>query len=325
MTDRGRGVLPVINRKGDAMERLRSGCKINIFLRLLGRRPDGYHELFSLFLPLNAPFDEMIIRDGRKEGIHLSCDVPGIDAGNNTVTKAWRLYGEASGFAPALEVRLVKGVPHGAGLGGGSADAAEMLLYLERRSPFPLGRERLHSLAARIGADVPFFLEKEPCLVEGIGERLTPLPPESPWLAPLAGVWGVLLCPAVHVNTAWAYAAWDESHPGAASGGSSARGCGDALTDAAGTDKNHRSVFFPPLRVENDFESVVFTRWPELARLKALLLREGGFAAGMSGSGSSLFGLFRDAETARGFMARLRELDGSCVAYGPFSPLGPAE
>ncbi len=129
MTDRGRGVLPVINRKGDAMERLRSGCKINIFLRLLGRRPDGYHELFSLFLPLNAPFDEMIIRDGRKEGIHLSCDVPGIDAGNNTVTKAWRLYGEASGFAPALEVRLVKGVPHGAGLGGGSADAAGYDLY----------------------------------------------------------------------------------------------------------------------------------------------------------------------------------------------------
>ena len=69
----------------------------------------------------------------------------------------------------------------------GSADAAEMLLYLERRSPCPLGRERLHSLAARIGADVPFFLEKEPCLVEGIGERLTPLPPESLWLAPLAG------------------------------------------------------------------------------------------------------------------------------------------
>ena len=161
--------------------------------------------------------------------------------------------------------------------------------------------------------------------MEGIAERVTPLPPESPWLAPVAGVWGVLLCPAVHVNTAWAYAAWDESHPGAVSGGSSARGCGDALTDAAGTDKNHRSVFFPPLRVENDFESVVFTRWPELARLKALLLREGGFAAGMSGSGSSLFGLFRDAETARGFMARLRELDGSCVAYGPFSPLGPAE
>ena len=202
-----------------------------------------------------------------------------------------------------------------------------MLLFLERRNPRPAGRETLHSLAARIGADVPFFLEKRPCLVEGIGEKLTPLPPESPWLAPLVGAWGVLVCPAVHVDTAWAYAAWDEAHPEIFSADDlpeeseegSKRGL-NALTDAAEADKNHRSVFFPPLRVENGFESVVFGRWPELAKLKALLLREGAFAAGMSGSGSSLFGFFPTAEAAQGFMARVQEFDGACATYGPFRP-----
>ena len=309
------------------MQRLRSGCKINVFLHVLGRRPDGYHELFSLFLPLDAPFDEMIVREKQGKGFHFRCNVPGIDPEKNTVAKAWRLYGEATGFTPALDVELVKGVPHGAGLGGGSADAAEMLLFLERRNPRPAGRETLHSLAARIGADVPFFLEKRPCLVEGIGEKLTPLPPESPWLAPLVGAWGVLVCPAVHVDTAWAYAAWDEAHPEIFSADDlpeeseegSKRGL-NAFTDAAEADKNHRSVFFPPLRVENGFESVVFGRWPELAKLKALLLREGAFAAGMSGSGSSLFGFFPTAEAAQGFMARVQEFDGACATYGPFRP-----
>lgn len=309
--------------KGESavMEILRSGCKINVFLHLLGRRPDGYHELFSLFLPLDAPRDELVVREGREAGFRLRCDVPGIDPERNTVAKAWRLYGEATGFAPALDVELVKGVPCGAGLGGGSADAAEMLRYLERRNPRPAGQKTLHALAVRIGADVPFFLEKRPCLVGGIGEKLTPLEPQSPWLAPLAGACGVLLCPSVHVNTAWAYAAWDEAHPDAYV----REGAADALTDAAGVDKNHRSVFFPPLRVENGFESVVFARWPELADLKALLFREGAFAAGMSGSGSSLFGLFRDAEKAREFVSRLRMCDGACVAYGPFSLFQSAE
>ena len=310
------------------MQKLRSGCKINIFLHLLNRRPDGYHELFSLFLPLDTPFDEMIVREKEGKGYHFRCNVPGIDPEKNTVAKAWNLYGEAAGFAPALEVELVKGVPHGAGLGGGSADAAEMLLYLERHNPRPVGKETLHSLAVRIGADVPFFLEKRPCLVEGIGEKLTPLSPESPWLVPLAGAWGVLVCPAVHVDTAWAYAAWDETHSEAFSAdslseefGEGGKGALNALTDAAEADKNHRSVFFPPLRVENGFESIVFGRWPELAKLKALLLREGAFAAGMSGSGSSMFGFFRDAETAQGFMAKVQEFDGMCAVYGPFRPI----
>ena len=299
------------------MERLRSGCKINIFLYLLGRRPNGYHTLFSLFLPLTQPADEMLVREGG-EGLRLHCDEPGIDPERNTVTRAWQLYAEASGFAPGLELRLVKGVPHGAGLGGGSADAAAMLLYLERHNPHPLGDEALRRLALRVGADVPFFLEDRPCLVEGIGEKLTPLPPDSPWLAPLSGVWGVLLCPPIHIDTAWAYTAWDAAHPAVS------HDVADTLTDGTCADKNCRSVFFPPLRVENDFESVVFPRWPELTQLKTLLLREGAFAAGMSGTGSSLFGFFHEKKTAQAFMAGIRDRESPCAAYGPFSLVSKA-
>ena len=324
------------------MDTLSPGCKINVFLHLLGRRPDGYHDLFSLFLPLSEPHDIMRIEERQGEGCRLRCAVEGIDLEKNTVTKAWRLFADATGYAPALDVELVKGVPHGAGLGGGSADAAEMLLWLNAHSSRKLERAELDALAARIGADVPFFLEGKPCIVEGIGEKLTPLDADSEWLAPLRGSYGLLLCPAVQVNTAWAYGAWDAAHPDAevpaakgfnfkdqdiipesAAGAeksafSASSDPSKALTESAVPDKNLCSVFFPPLRVENGFESVVFARWPELAELKTLLLRQGAFAAGMSGSGASLFGFFRSREDAGRCAACIGESDDGCKVY-PFS------
>lgn len=266
-------MLPVINRKGDAMERLRSGCKINIFLRLLGRRPDGYHELFSLFLPLNAPFDEMIIRDGRKEGIHLSCDVPGIDAGNNTVTKAWRLYGEASGFAPALEVRLVKGVPHGAGLGGGSADAAAVLVGLNRLYGGALSVERLSELGAKVGADVPFCMMGGVKVCTGIGEALreTGSFPERAFL---------VVMPDFRCDTKAAYAGYDAA-PLPKKGG---------LADFV----NSRGEF--PEKMYNVFQRLYADE--RIEKICGRLREWGAEGASLSGSGAAVFGVFASAEKA---------------------------
>lgn len=274
--------------------------KINLFLFITGILPSGYHELKTLFLPLTEPRDELVFRPAAGEGgLRVCCDVEGIDPERNTLTRAYDLYAQASGFAPAVDVKLIKGIPHGAGLGGGSSDAACVLRWLQRHAPQPLPEKELYSLAARVGADVPFFLLNRPCLAEGIGERLSPV--ES-------GVEGfscLLLCPPVRVNTAWAYAAWDKER------------ASFSLTEKTKADKNNRSSC-QSFYGMNDFEPVIFAAHPSLAALKARLLKEGADIAGMSGSGSTLFGLFRDSGRAAQAAAVLRDQKESAEVFGPF-------
>jgi len=282
-------------------ETIRTGGKINLFLFITGRRENGYHELATLFVRLPEPQDTLIFRpSSHGEGVQVHCDVPGIDPASNTLTKAWRLYAEATGFAPALNVELIKGIPHGAGLGGGSADGAEVLAWLQRHAPEPLCSEKLNEIAARVGADVPFFLQEGPCLAEGIGDKLTPFDPG------LNGRYGLLLCPGVHVDTAWAYAAWD------------AERASFPLTEKTKADKYNRSscqTFYG----RNDFETVVFGAHPVLSALKEQLLQCGADIAGMSGSGSSLFGLFQSRELAVRAVEHFRKGKDAPEVYGPFS------
>lgn len=155
---------------------LRIGCKVNLTLRITGVRPNGWHELDTVFLPLDEPSDTLRLALRPGGGLALHCAEPGIDPENNTLTKAYRLFTEASGFRPGVEAVLEKGIPHGAGLGGGSADAAALLGWLNARAPEPLPLPELVGLAARIGADVPFFLYNVPCRASGIGERARPVP-----------------------------------------------------------------------------------------------------------------------------------------------------
>lgn len=117
---------------------LRIGCKVNLTLRITGVRPNGWHELDTVFLPLDEPSDTLRLALRPGGGLALHCAEPGIDPENNTLTKAYRLFAEASGFRPGVEAVLEKGIPHGAGLGGGSADAAALLGWLNARAPEPL-------------------------------------------------------------------------------------------------------------------------------------------------------------------------------------------
>ncbi len=285
------GIVPV-------REEVLVGGKINLFLLITGRRDDGYHELATLFVPLPCPLDRIVFSHaGRDSGIRVLCSDRNIDPEKNTLTKAYALYAEASGWAPPVDIGLYKGIPSGAGLGGGSSDGAAVLAWLQRHNPFPLDKEKVVKLASRVGADVPFFLENTPCLAEGTGDRLTSFEHG------LDGYACVLLCPDIHVDTAWAYRAWDE------------RGVSFSLTAWQKIAKDKRPCCRGLYGV-NDFESVVFSAWPELSVWKAGLIGEGAEIAGLSGSGSALYGLFSGIQDAERAAVRLRE-KGTAV-FGPF-------
>ncbi len=324
---------------------LRSGCKINLTLRILNRRADGLHNLDTVFFPLSEPHDELILdhlpdfsehpdrsdggskdrcrgTDGKQEsetfvlervtfrdaivsdslpsGLSRS-NTPDLDLRKNTLTTAYTLFATASGFRPRLRATLIKGVPSGAGLGGGSADAASLLLWLNARAAqadLALPPPALADIAAQVGADVPFFLGGKPCRGRGIGTDLDPCDPVND--LGLAG-WGLLLlCPAVQVSTPRAYAAYDTWQDSILTR-SSETDIQRHLLHTGETGKDR--VFW----FENSFECPVFQALPELARLKTRLLREGAAAAVMSGSGASLFALFRRSHKAFHVAQRLRE------------------
>ena len=272
---------------------LRPGCKINLVLDILSRRQDGYHELSTLFWPLAEPTDTLTISPAAPgAGLTLTCSDPDLAGPSNTIQRAYEAFALATGMRPDLSAHLDKAVPMGAGLGGGSADAAALLGHLAalagalpgNRAPSP---EAMTALAVSVGADVPFFLLGRPAWATGVGERLEPVDPE--FEAVMSGLWLVLVRPAVHVSTAWAFAAWDRRHHGRAMQSAHSLTCGPSRIKSPLCFRD---------RVRNGFEDVVFEAHPKLREYKEKLLRLGASGAGLSGSGASLFALFRDRETA---------------------------
>ena len=253
--------------------RVRALAKINLDLRVLGKRPDGYHELRTIFQTISlADSLDIAFTPGRKTSIEL--DDP-LAISDNLVVRAARLAMDAMRATGRVEMRLRKHIPMGAGLGGGSSDAAAVLLALPalagRALPLPI----LGDLAARLGSDVPFFLLGGTAVGIGRGTELFPLP-DRPAMS------GLVVAPAVHVNTAQAYR---DLSPGLTSEAQENKIFSfQSLTWERGVGKSS----------ENDFEAVVFKQHRNLADLKKRLLRAGATAAMMTGSGSALFGLFPD-------------------------------
>lgn len=288
--------------KDMSCQSVQTGCKINLCLQITGVRPNGYHELDSLFYPLPKPFDILYFfrtpaqKQGQDQGLHIECACPGIDLQNNTLTRAYTAYAKRTGYAPPLTIRLKKGIPHGAGLGGGSADAAVVLQYLNAHAPTPLDTAALLAIGATVGADVPFFLQTAPCRVTGIGEKLAPLP------FFLTGWNIVLLCPPEQVSTQWAYQAWDAHHATAGQAGRSEespnfqKNAAQCLTSLS---LGAKEFVFQQSYIANTFECVVFEAYPPLREYKEELLKSGANAAVLSGSGASLVGLFKDAAAAQ--------------------------
>ena len=260
-----------------------AGCKVNLGLRITGLRDNGYHELDSLFWPLPRPCDRLHINETGTSGIVVHCAAPGIDLERNTLTRAYAALAERVPNLPGLEVKLIKGIPTGAGLGGGSSDAAALLQWLNKRLPAPLTDEELAAVALNVGADTPFFLKNLPCRVRGIGEIIEPCGPDE-----LAGIRLVLVCPDIHASTPQAYADYDAAM--LASNTIPGQNC---LTKP---ECKANGTFLSGVRIDldmhTDLEAVVFARHPQLAEIKANLLRLGAGAVAMSGSGSRIVALF---------------------------------
>ena len=271
-------------------------AKVNLYLRVLGRRPDGYHNLLSLMQPLSLA-DELTISPA-PPGIFLDCDQPGIPRGpGNLVWQAALEFQRATGRKVGAHIALRKKIPVAAGLGGGSSDAAGTLLALNTLAGGPLRAEALHDLAGGLGADVPFFLDAGPAVARGIGTELAP--------ASLPAYWYLLLNPGVQVSTRWVYESLDLK----------------ALTRYKILEEGDWDPEQPGTWVHNDLESVTLKQHPQLGDLLERMHRLGAVARGMSGSGPTLFGLFPTLEAARqagqelrgtftGWMALARGLTG---------------
>ena len=279
-------------------------AKVNLYLRVLGRRADGYHDLLTIMQPLSLA-DELIITP-TSPGILLDCDQPGIPRGpGNLVWQAALEFQQATGRKVGAHIQLHKRIPAAAGLGGGSSDAAATLLALNAMAGEPLSAEALQGLAVGLGADVPFFLGLSPAWARGIGEKLSPVQ--------LPAYWYLLLNPGVRVSTRWVYESLDL----------------DSLKRYKVLEEGNWDPGQPAAWVHNDLESVTLKKYPELAQLLETLGSLGARARGMSGSGPTLFGLFPSWEEARqagqelrrdfpGWMAVARGLTGqeATTAWG---------
>src|SRR6267142_3664608 len=259
-------------------------CKINLGLKVLRKRPDGYHDLSTVFYPL--PIKDVL------EIIHLPANaaspnaapstrtftsyglpIPGGSAGN-LCEKAWQLLKADFPTLPDVYIHLYKNIPIGAGLGGGSADGAFTLLALDKQFHLDLDTARLLHYATQLGSDCPFFILNTPCLGSGRGEQLEPMPLD------LGAYRFVLVDPGVHISTAQAFALCTPREGGAP--------LQDIIRQPIDTWKD---------TLVNDFEAPVFRLHPELREIKDTLYAQGALYASLTGSGSSLYGIFEKANT----------------------------
>jgi 4-diphosphocytidyl-2-C-methyl-D-erythritol kinase len=257
--------------------RIQSPAKLNIRLKVTGRRPDGYHDIVSIMVPVDL-FDYIELETGRTQGITLSCNglsVP--EDENNLVFRAAQAFFSRTGLKQSLSIRLTKNIPVAAGLGGGSSNAGCTLKALNEMCPNPLAFRDLEGMALNLGADVPFFLLSRPCIARGIGEVLTPI---RKW----PKLWYVIVMPPISVSTSWVYGnlklklTKDEY-------GFILQRLAENPFDIAGI-------------LENDLETVTASHFPVVNAIKESLVDAGAQGTLMSGSGPSVFGIFKSENHA---------------------------
>ena len=262
---------------------LHAPAKLNLSLRVLGKREDGFHEIDTLMVKLPGLCDQLEFREATE--FSFQCDDPSVPCNEqNLVVKAARAYESALGSACKWEICLKKQIPHGAGLAGGSSDAATTLLGLNQLHDFKLSVAALHDLAASLGSDIPFFLTDGASRCTGRGEKVEAVPP-------LPAMRILLLKPAFEVPTPDAYGRWERS------------------LEIPGISYGHQ--FHSGCSFVNDLERPVFEKHRFLAELKQWLLeRRETCAALMSGSGSTVFAVLSDDADAASLAHSARlELD----------------
>ncbi|RZS94756.1 4-(cytidine 5'-diphospho)-2-C-methyl-D-erythritol kinase [Cecembia calidifontis] len=244
-------------------------AKINLGLHITAKRKDGYHDIETCMVPIPL-FDALEMIEGKKDLFETSgLQIPGTEK-DNLIIKALKLLRKDFNDLPPVHIHLHKNIPMGAGLGGGSADAAFALTLMNRLFDLHLEDWFLEDYAAQLGSDCPFFIENTPKIATGIGEILEPVAID------IKGDHILLIKPPVHVGTKEAYAGVKPQAPQ------------HVLKDVL-MDKSQWKE-----KLINDFEANIFPQYPELAEIKAQLYEMGAYYAAMSGSGSTMFGLFKE-------------------------------
>ena len=243
-------------------------AKINLFLKVLRSRPDGFHEIETFISPISLCDQIKIDKNKRGQGISFRCDDPSVPRGSeNLAVRAANAFFAATQTKPAVSIVLKKIIPHGAGLGGGSSDAAAVLLALNQLFATKLSRQKLAKLGSTIGSDVPFFIFESAAVCTGRGEIVTP--------RKLTQQLSILLVkPDFGVSTPWTYRRWQNSRE---------------LPGISYVQQDFRGQ-----KLHNDLERPVFEKFVFLARIKMWLLQQKEVAAAlMSGSGSTIFAVLR--------------------------------
>ena len=270
-------------------------CKINIGLRVVRKREDGYHDLETIFYPVYGLHDELEVNrvsgiGNRESGVGFSFIQEGLavdcPAEDNLIIKCYQRMQAKYPQIGDVRIRFKKNIPFGAGLGGGSSDAAHMAIALNEIFALGLTKEQLAEEVRPLGADCPFFIYNTPCYAEGIGDKLTPISLD------LSGLRLIMIKPNCGVSTREAYSGIIR-HPEVEGQ------IKQALNEGLSLEVMHSLLI-------NDFEKTVFPLHPEIAEIKQRLLDAGAVYAAMSGSGSTVFGLFQhDSEGSTDTQLRL--------------------
>ena len=273
--------------------RLQAFAKINLGLDVLGKREDGYHEVRMIMQTIRM-YDQLDMRKSVESGIHLTTNKKYIPVDeNNLVWRAAKLMMDTCGIIEGVSIHLHKVIPVAAGMAGGSSDAAATLVGMNRLFHCGLSKEKLMELGVQIGADVPYCVLRGTALAEGIGEKLTVLPP-------MPDCWILIGKPGISVSTKYVYTTLDLNtdtvHP-------DIDGMKKALEDG--------NLYGITERMGNVLQDVTIPAYPEVERIKEQMKTLGAVNAMMSGSGPTVFGIFDNEEKAQEACQKLRE-SGSC-------------
>ena len=258
-------------------------AKINLSLRITGKREDGFHELETLVLPIPSLVDDLTFTESDRFSLH--CSAPGVPTDeSNLISQALRLFEKESGHSCKYEIHLTKHIPHGAGLGGGSSDAAHTFLALNKLTGAKIPLDTLAQWAGQLGSDIPLFLYQSACWCRGRGEMIEPT--SLTWNRRI-----LLFKPSFSIPTPWAYSRWKDSRE---------------IPGISYDEQNSQEQI-----LVNDLERPVFEKHQFLGELKQFLLDQPETeAAMMSGSGSTVFAVIVEDGDAEALLARtLEELD----------------
>jgi len=270
---------------------LKAPCKVNYRLDVLRRRPDGYHDLRMIMQRVDL-CDTITLRLSDMPGVRVMCGAEVPDGPGNIAWRAADALLRLSDRRSGIEIEIDKRIPVAAGLGGGSSDAATVLMGVNTLLELGLSDRELMGIGVTLGADVPFFIFKKSALAEGIGDLLTPLDGLPP-------AWLLLVNPRVPVSTAWVYQNLELTNR-------------DVISIVP---RAYETIHDLCALLANDLEAVTIARYPVIREIKERLIQEGAAGALMSGSGPTVFGVFETEATAQACAEKLAaEHDWFCVA-----------